>query len=65
MSMKTLKVIGLVLLIAMSVISFIYLNYSPESIMVSDVTSKSSELTDLKISKFIRESMKKVSFTIR
>ena len=63
--MKTLKVIGLVLLITLSIVSFIYLNYSPDSIILGDVSGNSSELTDVKISKFIMESLKKVTFTIR
>ena len=63
--MKTLKVIGLVLLITLSIVSFIDLNYSPDSIILGDVSGNSSELTDVKISKFIMESLKKVTFTIR
>ena len=63
--MKTLKIVGLVLLIAVSILSFIYLNYSPESMMLGDVSNKGSELTDVKISKFIMESLKKVTFTVK
>jgi len=63
--MKTLKIVGLVLLIAVSILSFIYLNYSPESMMLGEVSNKGSELTDVKISKFIMESIKKVTFTVK
>ena len=54
----------LVLLIAASAACFLYLNYCPDAMMGEEFASKTSDLTDIKISKFIVESLKKVVVTI-
>ena len=60
--MKTLKGIGRIALIVLAVVSFLYLNYCPESASAAEL-SFSPEMTDVKISKFIVESLKKVAFS--
>ena len=59
--MKTLRLVGILMLIIISAACFLYLNYCPESL--GDFTVGNSELTDVKISKFIVESLKKVALT--
>ena len=59
--MKTLRLIGILLLILISAGCFLYLNYCPDSF--SEFAIGNSELTDIKISKFIVESLKKVALT--
>lgn len=59
--MKTLRLFGILLLILISAACFLYINYCPESL--GDFAIGNSELTDIKISKFIVESLKKVALT--
>jgi hypothetical protein len=59
--MKTMRIIGIIMLIALSATCFVYLNYCPES--YGDFAIGNSELTDIRISKFIIESLKKVALT--
>jgi hypothetical protein len=60
-NMKTLRTVGIILLIMISAACFLYLNYCPES--YGDFSVGNSELTDVRISKFIMESLKKVALT--
>jgi len=60
--MKTLKFLGVVILIIVAALSVVYLNYSPESLGAGELTF-GPEMTDVKISKFIVESLKKVAMT--
>jgi hypothetical protein len=60
--MKTLRIIGILLLILISAGCFVYLNYCPDS-FYGEFTLGGSELTDVKISKFIVESLKKVALS--
>jgi len=60
--MKTLKNVGIVFLIIVAALSFMYLNYCPESLTSAELTFD-PEMTDVKISKFIVESLKKVAFS--
>ncbi len=61
--MKTLKVVGILLLILISALSVAYLNYCPDAFAQPGYLLDQSELTDVKISKFIVESLKKVVIT--
>ena len=60
--MKTLKFLGVVTLIIVAALSFLYLNYSPEVLGAGELTFD-PEMTDVKISKFIVESLKKVAMS--
>lgn len=60
--MKTLKNVGLAFLIILAALSFIYLNYCPEAAGSNELTFD-PELTDVKVSKFIFESLKKVTIS--
>jgi hypothetical protein len=57
---KSLRKIGLIILIILSVGCFLYLNYFQGLGEFSEF-SLGSELTDVKISKFILETLKKVA----
>ena len=57
--MKTLRYVGVALLILIAAISFLYLNYCPEVFAAGELTLD-PEMTDVEISKFIIESLKKV-----
>ncbi len=57
--MKTLRIVGMILLIIVAAASFLYLNYCPEAF--SGEFTLDPEMTDVKISKFIFESLKKVA----
>lgn len=56
---KSLRKIGLIILIILSVGCFLYLNYF-QGLELSEF-SVGSEMTDVKISKFIVETLKKVA----
>ncbi len=60
--MKTLKNVGLVFLIILAALSFLYLNYCPDTPCVSELTFD-PEMADVKVSKFIFESLKKVTLS--
>ena len=60
--MKTLKFLGVMALIIVAALSFVYLNYSPDCFGSTELTFD-PEMTDVKISKFIVESLKKVAIS--
>ena len=60
---KSFKISAVILLFAMSLVCFLYLNYCTGSGLDSGISASGSELTDVRISKFIFESLKKVALS--
>ncbi|MDH3649928.1 MAG: hypothetical protein OEQ53_09600 [Saprospiraceae bacterium] len=60
---KSLRAIGIIALIILSAACFLYLNYCPD-VGDLELSFGNSELTDVKISKFIVETLKKVVVTV-
>lgn len=60
---KSLRTIGIIALIILSAACFLYLNYCPD-VGEIELGFQQSEMTDVKVSKFIVETLKKVVVTI-
>lgn len=60
---KTVKNIGVVLLFVLAVFSFLYVNYLSGNIEQEGNFLLKAELTEVEISKFLLESLKRVVFS--
>ena len=61
---QRVKNIGIIILFAISIFSFVYVNYLSGGLQEEGLKLINAELTDVKISKFILETLKKVSTTM-
>ena len=58
---QRVKNIGIIILFAISIFSFVYVNYISGGLHTEGLKLLNAEMTDVKISKFILETLKKVS----